>query len=120
MKVVGCGARACRAKESGFQLKEGLNRVFSKGRRRVAKWFCRHLHSLIRFPKNPILGDFPSRQIFQALAESLIDHMIGCKLPLRYDPNYPEMWFIPDEFIDGYKVEQKIGSHVIHDYSPND
>ena len=66
-------------------------------------------------------GRFSLRaNISKALAESMIDQMIGRKLFLRYDPDHTEMWFIPDEFIDGYKVEQKIGSHVIHDYSPND
>ena len=50
----------------------------------------------------------------------MIAQMIGRKLLLRYDPCHPAAWFIPDGFIDGYKVEQKIGSHVIHDYSPND
>ena len=56
--------------------------------------------------------------VSKELAESMIDQMIGRKLLLRYDPDHPSMWFIPDEFIDGCKVEQKIGSHVIHDYSP--
>jgi Protein of unknown function (DUF3592) len=66
-------------------------------------------------------GRFSLRtNISRALAESMIDQMIGRKLFLRYDPNRPDMWFISDEFIDGYKVEQKIGSHGIRDYSPND
>lgn len=52
--------------------------------------------------------------------ESLISQMIGRKLLVRYDPERPEAWFIPDESIDGYKVEQKLGSHIIHDYSPSD
>jgi hypothetical protein len=66
-------------------------------------------------------GRFSLRaNISRALAESRIERMIGRKLFLRYDPNHPGMWFIPDEFIDGYKVEQKVGSHGIRDYSPND
>ena len=52
--------------------------------------------------------------------ESLIQQMIGRKLLLRYDPNRPEAWFIPDEYIDGCKVGQKIGLHVIHSYYPKD
>ncbi len=52
--------------------------------------------------------------------ESLIKEMIGRKLLLRYDPNRPEAWFIPDEYIDGCKVGQKIGLHVIHSYYPKD
>jgi len=58
--------------------------------------------------------------VSEARAESMIAQMIGRKLLLRYDPCHPAAWFIPDGFIDGYKVEQKIGSHVTHDYSPND
>lgn len=53
-------------------------------------------------------------------AESMIDQMIGRRIFLRHDPANPEQWFIPDEYIEGYKVEQKIGPHLIHDYSPND
>jgi hypothetical protein len=71
--------------------------------------------------KESYSGRFSLRaNISKALAESMIDRMIGRKLFLHCDPNHPEMWFIPDEFIDGYKVEQKIGSPPIHDYSPND
>jgi hypothetical protein len=58
---------------------------------------------------------FPTTEIL----ESIIDRMSGRKLLVRYQPAHPEVWFIPDEFIDGLKVEQKIGSHVIHDYYPN-
>jgi hypothetical protein len=58
---------------------------------------------------------FPTTEIL----ESIIDQMSGRKLLVRYQPAHPEVWFIPDEFIDGLKVEQKIGSHVIHDYYPN-
>jgi hypothetical protein len=66
-------------------------------------------------------GRFSLRaNVSKTLAESMIDQMIGRKILLRYDPDHPEAWFIPDESIDGYKVEQKIGSHVFHDYSPND
>jgi hypothetical protein len=66
-------------------------------------------------------GRFSLRaNLSKALAESMIDQMIGRKLLVRCDPDHPEMWFIPDELIDGYEVEQKIGSQIIHDYSPND
>lgn len=57
---------------------------------------------------------FPSKELVQ----SIIDRMIGRKLLLRYDPHHPEVCFIPDEFIDGLEVEQKIGSHAIHRYYP--
>jgi len=52
--------------------------------------------------------------------ESLIQQMIGRKLLLRYDPSRPEVWFIAEESIDGCKVEQKIGSHMIHSFYPKD
>jgi len=58
--------------------------------------------------------------VSRALAESIIGKMIGRKLLVRYDPERPEVWFIPDKFIEGYAVEQNLGSHVIHDYSPGD
>ena len=59
---------------------------------------------------------FPTQEII----DSIIRPMIGRKLLLRYQPDHPEVWFIPDEFIDGLKVQQNIGSHVIHDYSPRE
>lgn len=70
--------------------------------------------------ENYYSGRFSLRaNLSKQLAESMIDKMIGRKLLLRYNPDRPETWFIPEELIDGYKVEQKMGSHVIHDYSPN-
>jgi hypothetical protein len=51
-----------------------------------------------------------------AFIESLVKGMIGRKLLLRYDPQHPQVWFIPDEHIDGCKVGQKIGSHVLSLY----
>jgi hypothetical protein len=55
-----------------------------------------------------------------ARAEAIIKQMIRRKLIIRYDPEHPEVWFMPDEFIDSYKVEQKLGCHILHDYAPND
>jgi len=67
----------------------------------------------------------PKRAFFptegrHAFIESLIAGMIARKIPIRYNPRQPEMWFIPDEMIDGCKVEQRIGFHMIRDYSPSD
>lgn len=45
--------------------------------------------------------------------ESLTGRMIGHKLAVCYDPTHPDQWLIPDEMIDGYKIEQKIGPHLI-------
>jgi len=56
----------------------------------------------------------------QTLFDSLMGQMIGRKLLIRYDPQRPQQWFIPDEFIEGCKVEQKVGVHVVHDFYPRD
>lgn len=56
----------------------------------------------------------------RAQAVPMIGKMIGRKLLVRYDPERPDVWFTPDELIDGYAVGQKLGSHLIHDYSPSD
>jgi hypothetical protein len=44
--------------------------------------------------------------------ESLMDRMIGRKLVVCHHPKHPDRWLIPDEMIDGYKVEQKMGPHL--------
>jgi Protein of unknown function (DUF3592) len=56
----------------------------------------------------------------EADKEALIGRMIGRRIMLRYDPRKPDVWFIPEESIEGCKVEQKLGSHAIFDYSPKD
>jgi len=66
-------------------------------------------------------GRFSLRaNLSRALAESMIGKMIGRKLLVRYDSKRPEVWFIPDKVIEGYEVEQNLGSHIMHDYSPRD
>jgi Protein of unknown function (DUF3592) len=66
-------------------------------------------------------GRFSLRaHLSRAPAESMIGKMVGRKVLVRYDPMRPEQWFIPDRLIDGYSVEQNLGSHVFHDYSPRD
>ena len=46
-------------------------------------------------------------------ADELIQKLIGRKLQVRYDPSAPDKWYIPDEQMEGCKVEQRIGPHVI-------
>jgi hypothetical protein len=46
-------------------------------------------------------------------ADELIQKLIGRKLQVRYNPSVPDKWYIPDEQIEGCKVEQRIGPHVI-------
>jgi len=65
-------------------------------------------------------GLMPKRFLGEELIQSMIDRMIGRKFLIRYDPSHPEAWFIPDESIDGCKVEQRISSNVIHRYYPRD
>jgi hypothetical protein len=45
--------------------------------------------------------------------EFLLRQLVGHKLQVHYDPERPEVWFIPDELIEGCKVEQKMGPHLI-------
>jgi hypothetical protein len=42
--------------------------------------------------------------------------LAGRKLPVRYNPRHPETWYLPDELIEGCKVEQKMGPHLIGFY----
>jgi hypothetical protein len=49
----------------------------------------------------------------------LIGLMIGRKLQVRYDPKDAAVWFIPDELIEGCKVEQKISRDLVN-YPPAD
>ena len=44
--------------------------------------------------------------------KSLCERMLGRKLEVGYDPKRPEVCFVPDELIEGCKVQQKIGPHV--------
>jgi hypothetical protein len=62
---------------------------------------------------------FPGGAVLES-RQLLMDRLMGRKLLLRYNPEAPEMWLIPDDFIDGWKVQQKIGAHLLHDYSPHD
>jgi hypothetical protein len=43
----------------------------------------------------------------------LIDQLAGRKLLVRCNPRRPDIWFIPDERIEGCKVEQKLGPHLV-------
>jgi hypothetical protein len=52
-------------------------------------------------------------------SQSIIERMMGRKLQVRYDPSRPEVWFIPDKMIEGCKVEQRMGPHVIGFYPKN-
>jgi hypothetical protein len=62
----------------------------------------------------------PDRYSGRLLTDSFIGQMIGRKLLVRYDPQRPQQWFIPDEFIEGCKVEQKVDVHAVHDFYPHE
>jgi hypothetical protein len=51
--------------------------------------------------------------------ELLIRRMVGRKVQVRYDPGDAAVWFIPDELIEGCKVEQKISRNLVN-YPPID
>jgi hypothetical protein len=44
-------------------------------------------------------------------APGITERLIGAKLEITYDPSHPDVWFIPTEYIEGCKVEQKLGPH---------
>jgi len=46
-------------------------------------------------------------------ADQIIQRVIGRKLQIRYNPSSPVTWFIPDEEIEGCRVEQKMGPHLV-------
>jgi uncharacterized protein DUF3592 len=50
---------------------------------------------------------------------SIVARMTGRKLPVRYDPEHPEKWYIPDKLMEGCKVEQKMDPHFL-DLYPSD
>ena len=63
----------------------------------------------------------PERTFFpEPFIPSITTRLVGRRLLLRHDPNRPEVWFIADETIEGYRVGQKIGMHVVHSYYPKD
>ena|ERR1700760_4701675 len=43
------------------------------------------------------------------LGDSIIKLIVGNKVPVRYNPVRPDQWFVDQRFMQGYKVEQKIG-----------
>ena len=40
--------------------------------------------------------------------------MIGRKICIHYDPQHIGTWFIPDELIEGCKVEQDLSPDVVN------
>jgi hypothetical protein len=64
-------------------------------------------------------GHFALLPYITGPGESLIGRMVGRKVQVRYDPGNAAVWFIPDELIEGCKVEQKISRNLVN-YPPID
>lgn len=45
---------------------------------------------------------------------SIVEKLIGQTLEISYEPGRPQNSFIPNDLIEGCKVEQKIGPHVVY------
>jgi hypothetical protein len=46
------------------------------------------------------------------LPDDFLRRMVGFRLQVHYDPQHPDAWFIHDEVIEWYRVEQKMGAHL--------
>jgi hypothetical protein len=64
-------------------------------------------------------GRFALKPYITDPGHSIVTRMIGRKLQLRYNPAKPAMWFIPDELIEGCRVEQKLDPHFVS-FPPSD
>ncbi len=66
-----------------------------------------------QFDGNYYSGRFSLSHLNTDDADELIQRLTGQKLQVRCDPSSPDVWFMPQEYIEGCKVEQKIGPHMI-------
>lgn len=62
-------------------------------------------------------GRFALRPYITDPGESVIERLRGQHLHVRYNPEHAEEWFIPDEYIEGSRVEQRLSPDMI-DYEP--
>src|SRR5579872_2682118 len=53
-------------------------------------------------------GRFALRPYITDPGASIVTRLIGKKIVVRYDPTDAATWFIPDELIEGCKIEQKL------------
>ena len=51
--------------------------------------------------------------------QDLIQRLVGRKLQIRFNPQQPDVCFVAGEQIEGCKVEQELGPHLV-DLSPRD
>ena len=66
-----------------------------------------------QFDGNYYSGRFSLSHLNTDDANELIQRLTGQRLQVRCDPSSPDVWFIPQEYVEGCKVEQKIGPHTI-------
>ncbi len=57
-------------------------------------------------------GRFALEPYITAPDASIVQRMIGRKLNVHYDPKRLEIWFMPDEFIEGCRIQQKLSPHI--------
>lgn len=50
---------------------------------------------------------------------SFLEHMVGRKVQVNYNPEHPEVWFVADKLIEGCRVEQKFGRDLTN-FAPSD
>jgi hypothetical protein len=60
-----------------------------------------------RFALKPYISEPPA---------GFIDRMIGRKLQVLYNPAKPEQWYLPEDLLEGCKIEQKMGPHLVSLY----
>jgi hypothetical protein len=64
-------------------------------------------------------GQFALTPYISDPGPSIVERIAGRKLNICYDPGRPERWFIPDELLEGCRVQQEIGPHVLRVYVPD-
>lgn len=62
-------------------------------------------------------GRFALRPYITDPGASVTERLIGRKLAVHYDPRNVQRWFIPDEFIEGCRVEQALSPDFVN-YPP--
>lgn len=62
------------------------------------------------------LGQFALENPLKEPDDSPTPHLIGSKLPLRYNPQKPEIWYIPQKLIEGWEIQQRNGMDWLSHY----
>lgn len=64
-------------------------------------------------------GKFALRPYITDPGTTVTERLIGRKLAVHYDPRQAHRWFIPDEFIEGCRVEQTLSPDLVNYEPPN-